>query len=120
MDEYGSFVPYCDPAIRGQFQADINECVTWLYEAGENAPLCDYESRVAKFREIGEAIRRRYRYYEALPDTKLAYEKCCARIEQRMATMTELTLLDESRQTVHAKCKVASDFWTTFQSDLAA
>lgn len=34
--------------------------------------------------------------------------------------MTDLTLTPENREIVIAKCKVAHDFWTTFQTELAA
>jgi len=62
----------------------------------------------------------RYRYYECLPDTKRAYEKCAARIEERMSGMTDLTITPENREIVIAKCKVAHDFWTNMQEGLAA
>jgi len=75
LEDYGSYVKFCEPTIRTQFLAEIGTTIEWLYDAGENAPLCDYETKMAKFREIGEAIIKRYRFYEALPDTKNAYNK---------------------------------------------
>lgn len=56
LDDYGTYVNFCDPAERPQILADITETVDWLYAAGENAPLVDYETRIAKFKGIGEPI----------------------------------------------------------------
>jgi len=102
LEDYGNFVKFCDPAIRPTFLADITATVEWLYDAGENAPLVDYETRLAKFHGIGEAIRRRYRFHEALLDTKSAYDKMVASIQQKLSESQTLT--DESREQIIAKC----------------
>lgn len=117
LDEYGSFVPYCEPAVRTQFLADITETVDWLYAAGETAPLADYETRLAKFREIGEAVRRRHRFYEALPETEAEYNKMAAGIQQKLNETT--TLPEDSRQQILDKCKVAAEFWEKMKADVA-
>lgn len=116
LEEYGNFVNFCDPAVRTQFLADITETVDWLYAAGESAPLVDYETRIAKFREIGEAIRTRYRFYEALPDTSAEYEKVMARINQKLSEATTLT--EEDRAQIIAKVTVAQEFFDKMKADL--
>ena len=75
LEEEGSFVPYCEPEIRTKFLIDITETIEWLYEAGESAPLTEYEERLGRFREVGEAIRRRCRFYETLPEQKAELER---------------------------------------------
>lgn len=70
LEEGGQFYNYCEPGIRAQFQENITKKIDWLYGDGENAPLNDYEQGYSDFRAIGEPCRTRYRYYEALPETR--------------------------------------------------
>jgi len=96
LDDYGSFVNYCDPAIRTTFLGEISETIEWLYADGENAPLNDYEVRIDKFRKIGEAIRNRYRFHEAFPSTVQEYDKLVNKISTKLGENTTLT--EESRE----------------------
>ena len=66
------------------FLAEINETVAWLYAAGEEASLEEYEVRVNKFKTQGEPIRTRYRFYEALPETKATYDALMVKVGVKM------------------------------------
>lgn len=72
LEDYGSFVNYCEPAARTKFLADITAVVEWIYGEGENASFQEYETRLKNFREQGEAIRKRCRFHQAYPDTTAA------------------------------------------------
>lgn len=42
VSSYGSLEKNIDPKLKDGFIAEVEECVAWLYDAGENAPLEEY------------------------------------------------------------------------------
>lgn len=118
LEDYGNFVNYIDPAVRTPFLAEISEVIEWLYADGENAPLNDYEVRLEKFRKIGEAVRTRYRFYEAWPSTISAYDKLVEKISTKLSESTTLT--EEYRGQIIKKCEVLAEFFDKMKADLAA
>ena len=95
-------MPYCDPAVLPQFLAEINETVAWVYGAGEQASLAEYEQRMNKFKDIGEKIRKRYRFHEALPHTRATYETLMRKVEEKLASADEIT--NENRDRIINMC----------------
>ena len=60
---YGSHEKYIDPAIKDGYLAQVSQVVDWLYGEGENSTLQEYESRLQKFKEVGEPVISRHWYY---------------------------------------------------------
>jgi hypothetical protein len=115
LDNEGSFVPYCDPAVLPTFLADINETVAWLYEAaGEQASLDEYEQRMYRFKDVGEKIRTKVRFHEALPQTKANYDALMRKVEAKLASEDEVSVA--KREQIIAICSATSEFWEKFQT----
>lgn len=61
--EYGNYEKYAMKDVCEPFIAKINEAVDWLYGAGENAALVEYQTRLENFKKLGEPIKKRYVFY---------------------------------------------------------
>ena len=116
LDNGGKFVPYCDPAVIPTFLGELNETIAWLYEAGEQATLKEYETRMNHFKDIGEKIRSKYRFHDEFPDTKAAYDKLILKVEAKLAEAENLK--DEDRERIISMTSATEEFFKKFQASV--
>lgn len=105
LEQYGSWEHYLEEGAKTQFLADISGVVEWLYGDGANATVDEYKSRCEKFQAIGEKVRERYLFYQALPEMTASFEKIKEHIATKLTEMDWLT--EEQVKTVTDKQAVA-------------
>lgn len=66
LDSYGTLEKYLDEAPKAAFMKDINYVVDWIYGDGESATAQAYREWLAKFKAIGDPIKKRHFYYSEL------------------------------------------------------
>lgn len=69
LGEYGPWEKHALPEVRAPFLAELNQTVDWLYAEGENAVLADYQTRLGKFKNIGDPIKKRYNFYSLIEES---------------------------------------------------
>lgn len=57
LDSYGTFEKYLDENTKASFIAEINQVVEWIYADGETASKQEYQTRLDKFKQIGEPVK---------------------------------------------------------------
>lgn len=59
---------------KADFLKYIGEIVDWIYAAGENASLKEYQDRLSQFKTIGEPVKKRYIFYSTVQDSFKRFE----------------------------------------------
>ena len=61
-DAYGNYEHYIDPTLKDAFLQNLQATVDWIYGEGEQAPLKEYQDRMAALGAIGNPVKARYRF----------------------------------------------------------
>lgn len=120
VDAYGNLEKFIDPETKTTFVKEINECVEWLYDAGEKAPLDEYRKRLEHFRQIGEPVKARCFYWGEIPSMESQLEKATEVIQQKLAAPELAHLTDEQRDNVLKKHQATNDFFGKVRTDRQA
>ena len=68
IDSYGNFEHFIDPAIKGDYMANLLATEQWIYADGENAPLEDQRARLDALQAIGLPVKNRWRFRNEYED----------------------------------------------------
>lgn len=120
VDAYGNLEKNIDDATKATFIAEINECVEWLYDAGEKTALEEYKKRLDHFKAIGEPVKQRNFYWGELPSMEKELEKATEVIQQKLSDPALAHLTDEQRDNVLKKHQATNDFFAKVREDRAA
>lgn len=66
LDSYGTLEKYLEESIKTTFMVELNQVIEWLYADGENAKAEEYSTRLAKFKALGDPVKKRHFYYSEL------------------------------------------------------
>lgn len=117
LEQYGSWEHYLEAGAKTQFLADISTVVEWLYGEGADSTVEEYKGRTEKFEAIGEKVRERYMFYQALPEMTASFDKIKEHIATKLAEMDWLT--EEQVKTVTDKQAVAQEFFDKVSTELS-
>lgn len=91
IDAYGKLEKYIEEAVRTQLMTDINQTVDWLYDDGDDAAAEEYQTRLAKFRAIGDPAKKRHFYYSELAIYYTQWDKVNNLINSKLVDIEHLT-----------------------------
>jgi hypothetical protein len=117
LDSYGSWEHYLEAEAKTTFLAEIAANVEWLYGEGAESTVEEYKTRIEKFEAIGEKVRERYLFYQALPEMTGSFEKIKEHIAKKISEMDWLT--EDQIKIVTDKQAVAQEFFEKVAKDLA-
>jgi hypothetical protein len=115
LDSYGTFEKYLDEPTRTRFIAEINQVVEWIYGEGETAPKTEYQTRLEKFRAIGEPVKQRHFYYSELDIYFTQLGDAANKISNRVASTEHIT--DDQKNLIQKKIDAANDFFAKVKAD---
>jgi len=116
LEQYGSWEHYLEAGPKADIMAKITEYVDWLYGAGENAPLEDFQTRIATLEEVGEKIKERYLFYQTLPEMYNAFGDIKEHIAAKLEEVHWLT--EEQVKEVKEKRAVAQEYFNKVKAEL--
>jgi len=105
LEQYGSWENYLEASAKAEFLAEIGTVVEWLYGEGENAALKEFTDRIEKFEAIGEKVRERYLFYQALPEMQTSFDQIKVHIAKKLTETDWLT--EDQVKIVNDKVAVA-------------
>ena len=118
LESYGNLEKYLDEATKGNFIAEINKVVDWIYGEGENAPKEQYRTKLEEFKKIGDPVKQRHFYYSELDVYFSQIAEAEKNILMRSDTIEHIT--DEQKETITKKVAAAKEFFAKVQADRAA
>lgn len=118
LDSYGTLEKYLDEAPKAAFQKDITFVVEWIYGDGENATAQEYRDWLAKFKLIGDPVKKRHFYYSELEVYYSQWEKSLSNINNRLSCIEHLT--DVQKESINGKVRVTQELIDGVKADRAA
>lgn len=115
LESYGTFEKYLDEETKKTFIAEINVVVDWIYGEGENAPLAEYKTKLAKFKQIGQPVKDRHFYYSELDLYFSQFEDAKKNVLARADTTLHIT--DEQVNVIKMKVDAATAFFDNVKKD---
>ena len=115
LGEYGNYEKHAEASVKSALIAQINDAVEWLYGAGEQAPLAEYQAKFSAFKKIGDPIKKRFVYYSTIEESFKVYAKLQIRINDRLA---QAELSDEHRKAVIDKAAIVQDLVERVRKEL--
>jgi len=91
IDAYGKLEKYIEAALKATLMADIDQTVEWLYDDGEDAESVEYETRLSKFKAIGDPAKKRHFYHSELTTYYTQWDKVNNLINSKLVDIEHLT-----------------------------
>lgn len=120
LSEGGKFRDFMEPTKRDELLAKIAVCVEWIYGAGEQALIAEYETQLSDYKTLGQPASWRAQFYETLPDQHRTFAALRVTIESKLSSPNVSHLTDEQIQSVHNKLDFCAKYLEKVEADLAA
>ena len=114
IDSYGNLEHFIDPALKGDYMANLLATEQSIYADGENAPLEDQRARLEALQAVGLPVKNRWRFRNEYEDYISQFNKYKEQAHVAMAGVAHLT--DENRQLINDKIAVLEQFLLELRS----
>ena len=91
IDAYGKLEKYIEEAVKATLMTDILQTVDWLYDDGDDAESEEYQTRLTKFKAIGDPAKKRQFYHSELAVYYTQWDKVNNLINSKLVDIEHLT-----------------------------
>jgi heat shock protein 4 len=114
----GKMKDFLEEQARQTIVAEMGKTVDWLYDAGAEQPIDEYNKRYNAFMQVLTPLKKRYIFHDEVGDRFKLFSECVAYVEAKLAEPERAHLTEEQRKQVNDKVQVVSQFMAALQTEI--